>query len=126
MNQCRSGRWLALAAGLMALPAMADDLLTQGREVFTRQASPSCTLCHTLADAGASGNIGPDLDQLRPAEERVIQAVTGGVGIMPPFAGSLSPEQIRAVAHYVATVTGAGTPAQSAPGEESMPVSPSP
>lgn len=99
-----------LVAGSFALPVQADGLLEQGLAVFTRQASPSCTLCHTLAHAGATGAIGPDLDQLRPTEERVRRAVTGGVGIMPPFADSLSPEQIRAVAHYVATVTGAAAP----------------
>jgi cytochrome c oxidase subunit 2 len=34
-----------------------------GKLVFTQTASPSCSTCHTLAAAGASGTIGPNLDQ---------------------------------------------------------------
>lgn len=99
---------LCLTGVVLATSALADELFDQGKAVFTREAQPSCSLCHTLADAGATGTIGPNLDQLRPNEERVRLAVTGGVGIMPPFADSLSEAQIRAVAYYVATATGAG------------------
>lgn len=97
---------------LLALssPALADSLADQGREVFTEQAQPSCALCHTLRDAGATGTIGPNLDELKPSVDQVQQAVSGGVGIMPGFAASLSEEQIRAVAHYVATATRAEDP----------------
>lgn len=87
--------------------AVADSLAQQGRAVFTQEAQPSCTVCHTLSDAGSAGTIGPNLDELKPSEERVRQAVTGGVGIMPAFGESLTADQIAAVAHYVATVTGA-------------------
>ncbi len=83
---------------------MASDT-EQGKQVFTREAQPSCTVCHALADAGSSGAIGPDLDQLKPSREQVINAVTGGVGIMPAFGESLSDEQIQAVADYVVAVT---------------------
>lgn len=86
--------------------AATDDAQYQlGRKVFTEQAQPSCTLCHSLQDAGATGAIGPDLDQLKPAPERVMAAVRGGVGVMPAFADLLSAEQIEAVAHYVSQVT---------------------
>lgn len=84
---------------------MASDL-DKGKQVFTQDAQPSCTICHTLADAGSAGAVGPDLDELKPTKEQVVNAVTGGVGIMPAFNESLSEEQIQAVAHYVATVTG--------------------
>lgn len=101
---------LTLLALLLASQASADcadeALLAQGRQVFLEQAQPSCSLCHTLREAGASGAIGPDLDQLKPDAARVAAAVSNGVGVMPPFAETLSDEQIRAVAHYVATVTG--------------------
>ncbi|MCW9008842.1 MAG: cytochrome c [Marinobacter sp.] len=50
--------------------------------------------------------MGPDLDELKPTMEQVVNAVTSGVGVMPAFNESLSEEQINAVAHYVATVTG--------------------
>ena len=32
---------------------------------------------------------------------RIINAVTNGIGVMPPYAGELSSEEIEAVAHYV-------------------------
>ncbi len=87
--------------------AAADDARYQlGRKAFTEQAQPSCTICHTLQDAGASGTIGPNLDELKPTPERVMAAVRGGVGVMPAFAALLSAEQIEAVAHYVAQVAG--------------------
>jgi mono/diheme cytochrome c family protein len=78
----------------------------QGKQIFTQQAQPSCTICHTLADAGSTGTIGPDLDELKPSLEQVINAVTSGVGVMPAFDESLSAEQIQAVAEYVTRVTG--------------------
>ncbi len=89
-----------------SLHASADDLAAQGKKIFTQEAQPSCTICHTLADAGSAGAIGPNLDDLKPTEEQVRMAVTQGVGVMPAFEDSLSEEQIKAVAHYVATVTG--------------------
>lgn len=103
-RQALGGFALAL---LLATPAQADQpLIEQGRRVFLEQAQPSCSLCHSLREAGAGGTIGPDLDQLRPDAARVEAAVRNGVGVMPPFAESLDAEQIRAVAHYVAAVAG--------------------
>ena len=95
------------AVALIALSplSMASDL-EKGKQVFTQEAQPACTVCHTLADAGSAGAIGPNLDELKPTREQVANAVTSGVGIMPAFNQSLSEEQIQAVANYVATVTG--------------------
>ncbi len=90
--------------GLSPLTIASD--FDKGKQVFTQEAQPSCTICHTLADAGSAGAIGPDLDELKPTMEQVVNAVTSGVGVMPAFNESLSEEQINAVAHYVATVTG--------------------
>lgn len=59
-------------------------------------------MCHSLKAAGATGEVGPSLDELKPDEDRVRQAVKDGVGSMPPFGDSLSEEQISAVAKYVA------------------------
>jgi len=75
--------------------------LALGREVFTKLAVPQCGLCHTLSDAGTTGQIGPKLEELQPDAERVIAAVREGTGAMPPFAGKLTEEQIQAVAQYV-------------------------
>lgn len=96
-----------LASLLAMVQADAGDArLALGRQVFIEQAQPSCSLCHSLREAGAGGVIGPDLDQLKPSVERVAAAVQGGVGVMPSFAASLSAQQIDAVAHYVAQVAG--------------------
>jgi mono/diheme cytochrome c family protein len=73
-----------------------------GKEVFT---SAGCGGCHTLADAGAAGTIGPSLDETRPAFELVVDRVTNGLGGMPAFAGQLDEQQIQDVAAYVAGAT---------------------
>lgn len=96
-----------LAVSLIGLLPLAHASDTEkGKQVFTQEAQPSCIVCHTLSDAGSAGAIGPNLDELKPSRQQVINAVTGGVGIMPAFDESLSSEQIQAVAHYVATMTG--------------------
>lgn len=83
--------------------AGADELLDEGKKVFTEQAQPSCTICHALKDAGSTGTIGPNLNDLKPSEEQVFNALNGGIGVMPDFSETLSQEQMKAVAHYVAT-----------------------
>jgi mono/diheme cytochrome c family protein len=75
----------------------------EGKEVF---ASAGCGSCHTLADAGSTGQIGPNLDDAKPSEELVVDRVTNGQGAMPPFKDQLSAEQIDAVAAYVASAAG--------------------
>jgi mono/diheme cytochrome c family protein len=77
------------------------DLLAQGKQVFA-----ACASCHTLADAGATGTIGPNLDEAKPSKELAVDRVTNGKGVMPSFKGQLTPEQIEAVATYVSTVAG--------------------
>lgn len=94
----------ALAAGLAFLTAStagicADDL---GRQVFTEIAQPPCALCHALQAAGAAGAVGPSLDELKPDKARVLEVVRKGLGVMPPFADKLSPQEIEAVADFVA------------------------
>ncbi len=74
-----------------------------GKAVF---ASAGCGGCHTLKAAGASGNVGPNLDQLKPSQSRVAHQVEVGGGAMPAFKGQLSDAQIQAVATYVASVAG--------------------
>jgi cbb3-type cytochrome c oxidase subunit III len=68
----------------------------------------NCGSCHTLADAGTSGTIGPNLDQAMPALDRAIQQITNGGGAMPPFRDQLTEAQIRAIAEYVAGAAGRG------------------
>jgi mono/diheme cytochrome c family protein len=65
-----------------------------------------CAGCHTLSAAGATGTIGPDLDQLKPSQAVVAHQVTVGGGVMPAFQGKLSAAQIQAVAKYVSSSAG--------------------
>jgi mono/diheme cytochrome c family protein len=73
-----------------------------GKKVFT---SAGCTSCHTLADAGATGTVGPNLDEKKPPYDLVVERVTNGKSPMPPFKDSLSAQQIQDVAAYVVQAT---------------------
>ena len=73
-----------------------------GKTVFTE----SCGGCHTLADAGTSGAIGPNLDEAKPDAATAKAYVRGGGGGMPAFGDDLSNAEIDAVAAYVASVAG--------------------
>ena len=68
----------------------------------------NCGSCHTMAAAGASGKVGPDMDQLRPGPDLVNAQVTNGGGGMPAFKGKLTPEQITELSNYVADNAGKG------------------
>jgi mono/diheme cytochrome c family protein len=74
-----------------------------GKAIFT---SAGCAGCHTLKDANATGNVGPNLDQLKPPKDVVVHQVEVGGGAMPAFKGRLSDAQIQAVSAYVAQVAG--------------------
>jgi Cytochrome C oxidase, cbb3-type, subunit III len=74
-----------------------------GAAVF---ASAGCANCHTLKAGGASGTVGPNLDQLQPSADQVRGIVNSGGGGMPSFSGKLSSAQIAAVASYVSSVAG--------------------
>jgi mono/diheme cytochrome c family protein len=74
-----------------------------GKQVF---ASAGCGGCHTLKAAGSSGNVGPNLDQLKPSKDVVAHQVEVGGGAMPAFKGQLSDAQIQAVAQFVASSAG--------------------
>jgi cytochrome c2 len=74
-----------------------------GKEVFT---SAGCASCHTLADAGATGTVGPNLDDAKPDAALVHERVTNGAGAMPSFKGQLTEQQINDVAAYVSSVAG--------------------
>jgi mono/diheme cytochrome c family protein len=76
---------------------------TAGKAVFT---SAGCSGCHTLKDAGSTGTVGPNLDQLKPPFARVKLQVENGGGPMPAFKDTLSPKQIDDVSTYVSSVAG--------------------
>jgi mono/diheme cytochrome c family protein len=76
----------------------------EGREVF----GVRCATCHTLAAANADGKVGPSLDQLKPPEALVLDAVENGrlrgSGTMPP--DLVQGPEAEAVAAFVAAVAG--------------------
>jgi mono/diheme cytochrome c family protein len=83
--------------------SFADEKMILGLQVYNNKAA--CGTCHTLQSAESSGNIGPNLDMLKPQMEQIINAVTNGIGVMPPWEGVLTSEEIEAVAYYVFTST---------------------
>jgi mono/diheme cytochrome c family protein len=78
--------------------------LAEGKTVFTT----NCGSCHTLKEAGTSGEVGPNLDELKPSDSTVENQVINGGGPMPAFGneGILKPEEIKAVSTYVSSVAG--------------------
>jgi len=79
-----------------------SEKMALGLEVYNNKAM--CGTCHILKAAGSTGDIGPDLDSLKPSEEQVKGVVTEGLGVMPAFGeeGLLTSEEIDAVSYYVA------------------------
>ena len=75
-------------------------------DVGAKLFASNCAQCHTLSSAGASGQVGPNLDALAPDEARVKAQVTNGGNGMPAFADVLSEAEIDAVAAYVADSAG--------------------
>ena len=84
----------AASGGTTTTPAGGAD----GAQVF---AANGCVGCHTLAVAKATGTVGPNLDQTKLTEALVITTITNGRNAMPSFKGTLTPEQIEAVAKYI-------------------------
>ena len=89
--------------GTTPAPAGQGDAAA-GMAVFT--GSAGCSGCHTLADASATGNVGPNLDDLKPTYDQVEKQVTNGGGVMPAFKDTLSEKQIQDVSAYVSSVAG--------------------
>jgi len=85
-----------------APPPPGDGQAAGGKDVF----KTNCAGCHTLADAGTTGTVGPNLDRSKPAKALVVDRVTNGKGAMPPFKTTLTGAQIQAVADYVSSAAG--------------------
>jgi cbb3-type cytochrome c oxidase subunit III len=94
--------YVASVAGAGGFAAAPGNVGTNGEAIF----KANCSSCHTLAAAGSTGTVGPNLDQLKPALAVVVHQVTNGGGVMPAFKGKLSSAQIQAVAKYVSSSAG--------------------
>ena len=91
---------------------------TDGKTLFTDAAQPqACDSCHTLADAGATGTTGPNLDEVladlneEQIRESIVEPdaeVTEGFapGLMPRYGDTLSQEQVDALVQYLMEVKG--------------------
>lgn len=73
-----------------------------GKSIFVT----NCASCHTLGDAGTTGTIGPNLDESGPSFQHVLDRVTHGRGVMPPFEDTLSEQEIADVAAFVSESAG--------------------
>jgi cbb3-type cytochrome c oxidase subunit III len=93
---------VAVYVGSVAGTGVTAEKPTDGKSIF----QANCASCHTLADAGTTGQVGPNLDDAKPSKDLVVDRVTNGQGGMPSFKGSLDEEQIQAVADYVSSAAG--------------------
>ena len=98
-----SGKFNASLASLRAAGVPGPVSARDGEGIFI---GAGCATCHTLAAAGASGTIGPNLDDVKPSRSAVVNAVENGFGPMLSFKGKLSAEQIQAVAQFVSQNAG--------------------
>jgi cytochrome c5 len=89
-------------AGAARVRLTADQ--ERGRELFGR----TCQQCHTLAAANAVGQVGPNLDRIKPSAAVVLDAIMNGrargAGRMPP--DLVQGQDARDVASFVAAVAG--------------------
>jgi len=96
-------------------PQQAEATATSGKEIFTT----TCGGCHTLADAGTNGTVGPDLDKvLADKDEAFIKTsiVDPGAEIadgytngMPPgYEQQLGAAKLDALVKYLSEVTKGG------------------
>ena len=107
MGICKFFIVILLFSFSLATRLKADsEKIVLGLEIFNNKAM--CGICHVLKAAGSTGNIGPDLDSLKPSEEQVRDVVVEGLGVMPAFGeeGLLTSEEIDAVSYYVAYSSG--------------------
>ena len=101
VSACTDPKEVAYSESQEAVASVAQMEL--GLEVYNNKAQ--CGMCRTLQAAGSKGQIGTNLDQLKPLMPQVVSAVTNGIGVMPSFEEMLSSEEIEAVSYFVSTST---------------------
>jgi cbb3-type cytochrome c oxidase subunit III len=101
-DQSQAVEDVAAYVGAVAGTGVTAERPTDGKSIF----AANCGSCHTLGDAGTSGQVGPNLDDAKPPKSLVVDRVTNGQGGMPSFKGSLDTQQIEAVAEYVSSAAG--------------------
>jgi cytochrome c6 len=77
--------------------------IAKGKQLFMQ----NCGTCHTLADAGTAGKVGPNLDGVKPDKALVLSALkNGGLGSGTMPKNIVVGADAQAVATYVSTVAG--------------------
>ncbi len=100
--QADNGSQKATTPPATGAPVGGTDKIAKGRDLF---ANWSCGSCHSLADAGATGHVGPEFDgDANLNEAFIVNRVTNGQGAMPAFGGQMSDEEIATIATYINTV----------------------
>ena len=93
---------MAQDAAPAASPPLTAEQVTKAREIFNNF---SCGACHSLVEAGASGQIGPAFDGATTLDhDYIVNRVTNGQGAMPSFGGQISDEDIDLLATYIMQV----------------------
>ena len=99
-------RRAAAEARARAHAALVARQAAAGRGVFAR----NCASCHTIEGHVAHPtfveSMIPNLDEVRPRPEYVIQRIDNGGFDMPSLSSELKPEQIADVVAYVTTIGG--------------------
>ena len=99
-------KFATLCLALVATQSvMAQGSLEDGKKLFNQTAVPQCSICHALKHAGAVGEVGPNLDEMKPDAARVTNAIKNGIGLMPAFP-KLTEEQVNTLANYVSSTAG--------------------
>ena len=89
------------AANDQPAAALSAEQVAKGRQMFTDN---GCVACHTLADAGAAGTVGPSFDGNAGLDKgHAIAVITNGQGPMPSFSW-LGDQGIDLIASYVVQV----------------------
>jgi cytochrome c oxidase subunit II len=106
--------WLEKKAAPPAAAGGGGGGTAAGKAVF---AANGCASCHTLADAGAGGTVGPDLDKALKGKDKAFiqESITAPdkeiakgypKGVMPAnFGQTISKDELTALVDYLAQVT---------------------
>ena len=96
---------LATAQDPTQAPASAELTAEQVEAARATFNNFSCGACHVLADAGATGQIGPTLDgNANLDHDFIVNRVVNGQGAMPGFGGQIPDEEIDQLATYIMQV----------------------
>jgi mono/diheme cytochrome c family protein len=89
-----------------------------GKQIFTASAQPPCSSCHTLSEAGATGQVGPNLDDVLKGKDAAFihesivdpnAEIASGftAGVMPETYGDqLDDQQLADLVAFLAQATG--------------------